>query len=101
MNHLSSTSSSALRSAIQSYITPLILTFSPRLTKIPYRIHQGSQTIITLYDQLGKRISVLHEAYQSSGNHVFCWKHADMMQGTYFIHIRAAHRQWVRRVVVK
>lgn len=90
----------AFFSTVQTHLTHLILSLSPNLTQIRYQIHKGSQTCITLYDQLGKA-SVLHEAYEASGHHVFFWNHRDMSQGTYVIHIRATHRQWVRRVVVK
>lgn len=68
----------------QNYPNP----FNPE-TRIEYSLPQESKIVLTIYNILGKEVSVLENSYKSAGNYSIAFNASNLPSGLYFYSIRA------------
>ena len=81
----------------------MIFNISPQASTslaIDYRLHDAVNLQVAVYDAAGKLLRILLEGFKDSGAHSLVWENSTLQKGSYFIHFRQPHRQWVKKVSV-
>jgi chitinase len=73
--------------------------FNPT-TVIEYHLATNSQVMMNVYDVLGRRVSVLVNAFQTEGTHSVRFDASNLPSGVYFYSIRAGAYSSVKKMIV-
>lgn len=64
-----------------------------------YRLPQSGPVRVEVFDVLGRRVRLLHDGWQATGNHELTFAAADLPAGTYLIRLQAGAEVRTMRVV--
>jgi hypothetical protein len=79
----------------QNYPNP----FNP-VTSISFEIPQRENVNLTIYNQLGQKVSVLINEVMSPGSHSVIWNAVNMTSGVYFYELRSGNFRTVKKLVL-
>ena len=57
-------------------------------TTVQYQLEQGGNTVIEVFDVLGRKIDVLSDQWQAAGSHSIRYETANLSAGVYIIHLQ-------------
>ena len=73
--------------------------FNPS-TNIEYSISTSGNVKIVIYDVTGRQVDVIHNEYQSHGDHSVVWNAVNSTSGIYYIQIQAQDDIYTQKVVL-
>lgn len=80
---------------LQNYPNP----FNP-LTTIEYRLASAAVVKVTVFDVLGRIVSILEDGYQHAGRHVIHFDATNAPSGVLFYRLKAGTLTQTRRMMV-
>ena len=73
--------------------------FNPQTT-IPYALDESSDVRLTVYDVLGRQVSVLVDGFQPAGDHQVVFEASAIPSGTYIVRLETSARSATRMVTL-
>lgn len=73
--------------------------FNPTVS-IPFRLAAPSRVTVTVYDAVGRLVTVLRDGTLPAGEHAAVWNARDCASGVYFVRVRAGERTEVRKAAL-
>jgi hypothetical protein len=73
--------------------------FNPE-TNISYTLKSSGNVKITVYDRLGREVTVLVDAVQNEGEHIVSFNASNLPSGVYFYRIKTADKTEVKKMVL-
>ncbi len=80
---------------VKNYPNP----FNPE-TKISYTLKNSTYVKITVYDRLGREVTILVDENESEGDHVITFNASSLPSGVYFYRIKTPEKTEVRKMVL-
>ena len=73
---------------------------SHRVQHITYRLPEGSEVRLTVYDVSGRVVQQLVQTFQSSGNYTLEWDTSRLSSGIYFYRLNAGSLETTRKLIL-
>ena len=69
-------------------------------TNISYTLKASGNVKITVYDRLGREVTVLVDAVQNEGEHIVTFNASNLPSGVYFYRVKTSDKIEVKKMVL-